>query len=563
MAYASITIKDLVERSVHHNWSIPEFQRGFVWKTTQVRDLVESLWLGYPVGTLLIWESRSQVEQRGPSDASRPTQWVVDGQQRTTALCILSGRKPYWWGAQAAWEKTISKFDIRFDIHAKEPPYFVVANAATRKTRGSRYLPVRDILTLDTSREHDQRKLQEIAKKVKMDGFCDGMDAMEVYTRLDRIRKIRDGEIVTITVDTELEDVVEIFARLNSRGTRVREADIYLGIVAARAPGWVRKEFLPYLEELTDAGFEINPNLLFRSITAIGTSKVRFKSVPDEFWNGDRIEPAWERTKKAWARLIKAFREFGISGNALLPADNAIVTALALIDRFPNEPFARILYWFLQASRFGRYSQSAETAMDEDLRDVERASSLKSAIETLLSHLRYVPPIAGHDFLKDYVDARFGRLLLYLLVYKNEAKDWDERNTRIGFENEVVLAGFQPQWHHVFPRKYLEGQVPEGDIDRLSNIAVIGPTINIRISAKQPMDYIPRYGISEEKLGQQFISSDLKDRRAADFDAWSKARAELLAKESNAFLECLRGADLQLPKVISEQPTDERAYESN
>lgn len=67
------------------------------------------------------------------------------------------------------------------------------------------------------------------------------MDAMEVYTRLDRLRKIRDKEVVLITVDNELEDVVEIFARLNSRGTRVTEADIYLGIVAARAPGWVRR----------------------------------------------------------------------------------------------------------------------------------------------------------------------------------------------------------------------------------------------------------------------------------------------------------------------------------
>ena len=66
------------------------------------------------------------------------------------------------------------------------------------------------------------------------------MDAMEVYTRLDRVRKIREKDIVTITVDHELEDVVEIFSRLNSKGTRVTEADIYLGVVAARNPGWVR-----------------------------------------------------------------------------------------------------------------------------------------------------------------------------------------------------------------------------------------------------------------------------------------------------------------------------------
>jgi hypothetical protein len=52
------------------------------------------------------------------------------------------------------------------------------------------------------------------------------MDAIEVYARLDRVRKIRDREIVAINIDHDLEEVVEIFARLNSKGTRVKEADI-------------------------------------------------------------------------------------------------------------------------------------------------------------------------------------------------------------------------------------------------------------------------------------------------------------------------------------------------
>lgn len=236
MAYASVTIKDLVDRSVNHKWSIPEFQRGFVWKATQVRDLIESLWRDYPVGTLLVWDSAAHVETRSASDAQIPDLWVVDGQQRTTALCILSGRKPYWWSSSDEWEKTIRKYDIRFDINTKEPPFFVVANAATRRVKGSRYMPISRLLVLDVSREGDLKTLQDMAKQVKIEGLCDGMDAMEVYSRLDRVRKIRDMEVVTITVHNELEDVVEIFSRLNSRGTRVTEADIYLGVVAARTP---------------------------------------------------------------------------------------------------------------------------------------------------------------------------------------------------------------------------------------------------------------------------------------------------------------------------------------
>jgi hypothetical protein len=131
--YEGTQIKNIVDWSVRHVWSVPEFQRGFVWKAVQVKDLIESLWLGYPVGTLLVWDSAGPVETRSSSDGSRPTKWVVDGQQRTTALCILSGRKPYWWSEKSDWDAILRKYDIRFDINARDPPYFVIANAATRK----------------------------------------------------------------------------------------------------------------------------------------------------------------------------------------------------------------------------------------------------------------------------------------------------------------------------------------------------------------------------------------------------------------------------------------------
>src|SRR5216683_3549465 len=128
MAYEQSKLLELVERAVNHRWSIPEFQRGFVWKPTQVRDLAESLWLDYPVGSLLVWNSSQQVEERGALDARAPAEWLVDGQQRTAALCILFGRKPYWWDSAETWNKTLQRYDVRFDVDATQPPRFVIAN---------------------------------------------------------------------------------------------------------------------------------------------------------------------------------------------------------------------------------------------------------------------------------------------------------------------------------------------------------------------------------------------------------------------------------------------------
>lgn len=531
---------ELVDRAVSHHLSVPEFQRGFVWKPTQVRDLAESLWLDYPIGSLLIWNSEGGVEERIARDAQRPSLWLVDGQQRTTALAILFGRKPYWWPSAEDWDKTLKRYDIRFDIDTKEPPFFLVANAAIRKARGERYVKLSRLLVLDPQKEKDQKILQDLARELKAQGLCNGMDAMEVYTRLDRARKIREKDLVTVTVNHELEDVVEIFSRLNSRGTRVTEADIYLGVVAARAPGWVRDEFLPFLNVLKDYGFDLSPNLLFRSLTAILVGKTRFRDIPDRMWNAEAIRPAWGRCQKAWENLVKRLQEYGVLSNDPLPTEAALVTLVALHDKFPEEAsFNHPFYWLLQASRYGRYSGSGTTSLDEDLRDVTESDTMKTAVTRLLKRFLHTRTVELEEFLRDYVDSRFGRFLLYLMVYRNKARDWDEKGYRLGFEGSQVLSDFRPQWHHIFPTKFLQGKVDEDQIDALANIAVIGSGINIRISAKDPMDYFDRYKVSDEKLEQQFIPTRRDQFRVENYVGFLETRAKGLAEEASRFLGSL------------------------
>jgi len=541
MAYESVKIRELVDRAVSHAWSIPEFQRGFVWKTTQVRDLAESLWLDYPIGSLLVWNSQDHVEEHGVIDAQSPSLWVVDGQQRVTALCILFGRRPYWWQSGEEWERMVKKYDIRFDINAKEPPYFWVANAAIRKVKEDRYIPLSKLLVLDIEKPKDQQELQRLAKEIKQQGLCGGMDAMEVYTRLDRIRKIREKDVVTVAIDQELEDAVEIFSRLNSRGTRVTEADIYLGVVAVRNPGWVRSAFLPYVRKLADAGFDVSPNLLFRTLTGVGAKKVRFREIPDGFWNQGSIQSYWDRTQAAWQSIIQRFREYGILSNNPMPTEAALVPMVALVDKFPHEKFELPLYWFLQASRFSRYSGSGTTSLEEDLRDIHEADSLDGAVRRLLRRFEHTTPIYAEDFMRDYGDSRFGRFLLYLLAYRNKAQEWDAAGQRLGFEGVELLVDFRPQWHHVFPKAYLQSHKVSDDlIDALANIAVIGPTTNIRISAKEPMNYVQRYGITAEKLAQQYIEESVIKLSVSDFESWLNKRAQTLADAGNAFLDALR-----------------------
>jgi hypothetical protein len=83
-----------------------------------------------------------------------------------------------------------------------------------------------------------------------------------------------------------------------------------------------------------------------------------------------------------------------------------------------------------------------------------------------------------------------------------------------------------------------------GKADALANIAVIGPEINIRISAKSPMNYITEHNITEKKLSQQFIDPTVAASSVAEYESWLRSRAQALAEHGNSFLEQLRG---QLP----------------
>jgi hypothetical protein len=149
---------------------------------------------------------------------------------------------------------------------------------------------------------------------------------------------------------------------------------------------------------------------------------------------------------------------------------------------------------------------------------------------------------SADDFYgREYTAGKFWPFLLYILAYRRKAQDWDEHGHRIGFEGCELLADFAPQFHHIFPKKYLEGNVDEGLIDAVANIAVIGPSINIRINAKSPLDYVTRYKITAKKLRQQLIDPGFTKVSFDGYEGWLHERAQALATEANEFMSELKG----------------------
>lgn len=540
MSLAQVKVGKAVELAASDEWGVPEFQRGFVWKPGQVRDLLDSLWSGYPTGGLLLWEGKGHIEPRW-AGGKPGTLWLIDGQQRTTALCILFGKRPHWWPDAKGWSDWLGKFDIRLDLARFDGSPFVLANSVIKKAAGSRYIPVRWIF------ESDGEALLALAAQAKAEKVCGTLGTGAIFERLQEVKRIADRDLPVVTIDHTLEEVIEIFARVNSKGTPVKEADIYLGVLASKMEqkGWVRSEFLGYIKDLEEDGFDLEPSLLFRCLIAIGAGRARLKDVEESFWTATRIMPAWTALRSAFLDLKTEFERVGLFGTQLLSTKTALVPLLALRAKWPSSPLQPALRWFLLAGHTERFGKASETALQQDLTAIAESSSGPEAVNALVHNLGTIHPVTADDLLRDYSEYRFGRLMLYLLAYQNGARDWDRDHSarRIGFDDSGVARGFTPQWHHVFPRKYLERQAtPDSDpllADALANIAVIGPRANIRISAKAPMDYLAREAIDDVRLAQQYIEPSLRHTPADAFEGWVRARAQRLADASNAYFDGL------------------------
>lgn len=240
MALEQLKVREIVKWSVSKNVDIPEFQREFVWDGDQVKKLAESLYRDYPVGSFLLWDS-SKYQEAKTVKGTQASLWIVDGQQRTTALCLLYGMRPYWWASADDWSKALERYDVMANLlpdDGSDRLEFALPNPIRR--RDPRWVSIRRVICAEKV-EALTPLAQEIVGKIVSEPERAMLHFGNVHGRLQRIWQIRERDIPIIKISHEVEDVAEIFARLNQAGTRVKETDVVLALAAVRNPGWVRE----------------------------------------------------------------------------------------------------------------------------------------------------------------------------------------------------------------------------------------------------------------------------------------------------------------------------------
>lgn len=570
MQQQNIPIHTLVDMYKIGELRLPEIQRHYVWRATRVRDLLDSLYRGYPSGSILMWETDEPVPTRDSAIVQNTSAFagrklLLDGQQRLTSLTAVINGEP----VQVRGRK--KPIEILFNLeHPDGPPVDVT------EVEGDDASPlVTDDDDESDDDEQDEREaLQQklsrrtfvVASKSLLaqpqwirvsEVFANANDAQilrragvasfddprfQRYSdRLKKLRSIRDYQYVVHVLERAMsyEEVTEIFVRVNSLGAKLRSSDLALAQMTSRWPNLL-KELEEFQEECERSWFTIDLGQLVRAIVVFATQQCLFRIVSST--PVDVLKMGWKNAKEGLRFAINFLRtNAGIEDETLLSSPMFIHSLAAVSHAKSNKLTAQeqkdLLHWLLVANARGRYSRgSTETLLNEDLSIIFRGVGVSGLIDPLrrqFGRLHIEPgDLAGRGANSPLFS------LAYLALKDAGAKDWYS-GLGLSLTHQGKLHFIQ--WHHVVPRSLLKScglGYETGEINEIANMAFITGQTNRRISNKEASAYladvVAKQG--EEALTSQCVPLDPELWDTRRYREFLSTRRERLARRMNAFI---------------------------
>ena len=520
--------------------ALPEFQRGYVWNRDQVRDLMQSLYRRYPVGSLLVWITRTEsmsIRGDGPI-APSVVELILDGQQRITTLYgIIRGRSPKFFDGNP---QTFTGLFFHLDDEVFE------FYGPLKMKDNPLWINVTELMQIGAG-EAIQRLLANQEFQPKLTTYINRLNAIDGIKNIElHVEKVT-GE------DKSVDVVVDIFNRVNSGGTKLSKGDLALAKICASWPE-ARQEMKACVKRWEQAGFDFDLDWLLRNITTILTGQAMFSALKDI--DTPSFQEGLKQAEKTCNYLLNMISgRLGLDHDRVLGGRYAFpVMTCYLAHNGGKLQDARqrdkLLYWYIQSFLSGRFTGSTETALNQDLRMLDDTST---ALDHLMEQLRLSRRdlrIRPEDFAVSNLSARFYPML-YMLTRVRSARNWGD-----GLPLSAHLLGKLNalQVHHIFPKAILyKHGYPQPDVNAIANYCFLTQGANLDISAKEPVIYFKE--IEENypgALASQWIPMDhtlWKVERYKDFLA---ERRKLLADAANEFLDAL----LTVTPVKVDYPTE-------
>jgi hypothetical protein len=558
------TVGKLVGMIADGELRLPEMQRRYVWPATRVRDLLDSLYRGYPSGTILVWETDREMPSRDLAVVQDESPFkghklLLDGQQRLTSLfAILRGEPVTVRGRKKA-------IDVLFNLDHPEGPPVEVTEVEDDTNEPDDY---------DTEADEEEAAGPNIQERLKQRTFVvaskqlladphwvrvsnlfrvdapdgqilkavvKGLDdpLFEKYARrLQAVRRIRDYPYVMYVLDKGLsyEEVAEIFVRVNSLGMKLRGSDLALAQVTSRWKDSLRL-FEQFQEECEEKWFTLDLGLIVRALVVFTTHQSRFKTVASTPL--DRFKEGWERAKAGLRFAVNFLRaNAGIEDESLLASPLYLITigyyAMQHDYQLKREDDAGLRRWLYLGNARGHYSGSSETTLDADLNLITRSPStgdLLSALKQQVGRLEVLP------------EDLFGRgqrsallSMAYLALRARGAKDW-RTQLRLSLTHQGRFHFIEH--HHIFPKAQLKkASYEKSETNEIANMAFVTGGTNRSISAKPAEVYLA--AVLEEQgpaaLEAHCIPLDHEIWKLENYRRFLEYRRAALARAINEFI---------------------------
>jgi hypothetical protein len=528
------TIRELITDISKGQLKLPEFQRGYVWSRDQVRALVESLYRRHPTGHFLVWRTYTPVPTRGvPDGAASSSLLLLDGQQRLTSMYVLMlGEPPPFYEGETLF------LDLHFNVATREFRFFQKSLMANDPT----WISVQTVL------RHGLAALLGRLKELPEDRRRVIQDHLEPLSRLDQIRdysyhvdELKDDNL---TVD----EVVEIFSKVNSAGTTLARADLALAHVCASWPE-ARHELRSFATEMARHGFSIEIEYLIRAIAGTAAQTVNF-TAPFYRIPADDLRAAWQKVKKAYEYLVNTLRHY-----AFIDTIDDFATPLVMVPVLvylarrngvfnSNVERDRFIRWMLLANVWSRYAGQTDTKLQRDVYALDDVDPAHRLIEAIVADRGRIA-IETKDLEGKGAQTAVYRLGYIVARWRN-AQDWFSGATlysrAIGKSNGL-------ESHHIFPRDVLvkNGFASAEDrklINEIANRAFLTKRAKLTTSNRYPNAYLPKVEKNiPGALRQQCVPMDPDLWKLANFGLFMHQRRKLLAKQMNQFLNRLAHAE--------------------
>ncbi|MBY4949846.1 DUF262 domain-containing protein [Cupriavidus respiraculi] len=567
MAKAEASVEELVSMIERGELRLPEMQRQYVWRSTRVRDLLDSLYRGYPSGAILLWETDEAVplQDFAVSQSTNPyqsTRLLLDGQQRLTSLsAVIRGEPVSVRGRRRP-------IDLLFNL--EHPDQLAVVTEV--EENGDDEDDVDDDSELNSD-EMDStedellkrfnkmtfvvatRKLEQLPHWVKVSevfktdndapflkragisGFDD--PRYEKYSqRLARLRGIRKYVYRMDVLERTLsyDEVTEIFVRVNSLGAKLRSSDLALAQITAK---WRHslQTFQDFQKACAKTGFDLDLGLHLKNLMAFATGQSRFQIVGS--LSVEKLQKAWKEACEGMEFALNFLRSnLGIDSPALLSSPFLLVV-LAYFGHnrnyaLSNDEARHLRYWAVMANAKGRFSRgSSETILDQDLANIRQGG----AVSELIDRLRL--QFGRLDITAEELEGRNQRSALFKTMFlafrAAGAKDW---RSHLAIALDHSGAQHRLQFHHIFPKAVLKTSFTAREADDIANLAFIGGKTNRAISDKAPAVYLPPLvdQLGELAFAAQCIPVEASLLEVESYKAFLLERRKRIATALNTFV---------------------------